>query len=354
MESASSDSSEAPKKRAPSLNYAESRRLHREVARKRIHEQVLHPIDTPSLLRDPLFHASSPIHKTIGSLKLLAAAVAVHVFIILVFAAVNDLMGEKSGYRPPERLVVQMIESVPPPPPPLPEQEDETVADAVPAPIPPDFAPKQPPPKKKPARKPKPPPKREKAPKPKPKDTSKKESENQAADSPPRRRTIGLDFESTTRGGTGPAMATGSSRMGETDQRATDPDLAKEPPSVGSTGGGTSSGETSRAIREQRTAANIPTRDVVFIKPKRRAPSKPPYPATLKAQGIEGDVQVRVRLDASGAVLGVSILRRSGHQAFDDAARDAALAEAFAPATRDGKAIPFTLSYSYRFRIEEN
>ena len=35
-------------------------------------------------------------------------------------------------------------------------------------------------------------------------------------------------------------------------------------------------------------------------------------------------------------------------------ARMAALRESFSPATRDGKGVPYTLSYSYRFRIEEN
>jgi TonB family protein len=82
-------------------------------------------------------------------------------------------------------------------------------------------------------------------------------------------------------------------------------------------------------------------------------PNRPEFPATLKAQGIEGDVTVRVDIAASGDVTSVTIVRSSGYPAFDDAAKRAAASERFAPAIRDGNPVPFSLSYSYRFRIEE-
>lgn len=331
-------------------NYAESRRLKRDEVRKRIHEQVLHPIDTPSLLRDPLFHPSSPIDSTIGSLKLLLTAVAVHGFIILVFAAVNDLMGEKGDYAPPERVVVQVIETRPPPPP-IPLPIEESIEEVVLAPLPPDFVPKDPTPPKPKATKRKEPTKKRiikrSDPVPPPKDP---------VAPPPRRRISGIDFSSTTPGGKGPAFATGTTRMAETGPTAVDPNIAKQEPEgqdVGTPKGkGNGTGKT--ATREQRVASNIPTRGSVFTKPKRKTPSKPPYPATLKAQGIEGDVQVRVTINAKGKVTKVGVLKGSGHKAFDDAATQAAKAETFAPATRDGNAVEYTLSYSYRFRIEEN
>ena len=135
-------------------NYAVAKSLQREAVRKRIHEQVLHPIDTPSLLRDPLYHPTSPIDSTIGSLKLLLTAIAVHGFIILVFAAVNDLMGAKAGFTAPDRVVVQVIETEPvPPPPPVVEPEKEVIE----APVQPDFVPKEPEPPKPEVTKPKPP-----------------------------------------------------------------------------------------------------------------------------------------------------------------------------------------------------
>jgi TonB family protein len=64
-------------------------------------------------------------------------------------------------------------------------------------------------------------------------------------------------------------------------------------------------------------------------------------------------VLVTVSLDATGAVQQASVLRSSGHAEFDSAALNAARAERFAPATRDGKPVPYTLSYTYHFRIED-
>jgi protein TonB len=103
----------------------------------------------------------------------------------------------------------------------------------------------------------------------------------------------------------------------------------------------------------QRVASHIPTRDTQFEKPKRLKPNRPEFPAALKAQGVEGDVVVRVDIAADGHVTGVAIVRSSGYPAFDEAAKRAATSEQFAPALRDGVAVPFTLSYSYRFRIED-
>jgi TonB family protein len=100
-------------------------------------------------------------------------------------------------------------------------------------------------------------------------------------------------------------------------------------------------------------ASHIPTRDTQFEKPKRLKPNRPAFPPALKAQGVQGDVVVRVDIAASGQVTSVTIVSSSGYPAFDDAAKQAAASERFAPARRDGIAVPFTLSYSYRFRIEE-
>ena len=59
-----------------------------------------------------------------------------------------------------------------------------------------------------------------------------------------------------------------------------------------------------------------------------------------------------VKLDAAGKVIDVRIIKKSDHPEFDEAARQAALREQFDPATRDGTAIPYTLSYTYRFRLK--
>ena len=95
--------------------------------------------------------------------------------------------------------------------------------------------------------------------------------------------------------------------MGATQQKAVDPELAaQEPPPT------------------QRKASHIPTRDEAFEKPQRLSADKPPYPETLKAQGIEANVLVRIDIDAEGRVTRVDILKGSGYPEFDEAARKAA------------------------------
>jgi len=310
--------------------YGLPRSQRRQQARVRIHRQVVRPIDTPGRLPDPLAHASSRLASTVTVARLVVAAVVIHGSIIAVFFAAAHLGGERIESPATEKLVVRIIEEPPPPPPP-PDEEPKEVQ----APVKPDFVELEPP-------KPEPPKARRKAKVPEP--IVEKEVEVAA---PVRHRIVGLNLESTVTGGKGPAFAIGTSRMGQTEHRAVDAKVAAKQPS----GGGAAT--VGQPVRQQRAATRIPTRDSVFVKPRRARPSKPSYPPTLKAQGIEGEVMVRVSIDATGKVTDVAIMRGSGHAAFDTAARTAARAEVFEAATRDGKAVPYTLSYSYRFRIED-
>ena len=158
----------------------------------------------------------------------------------------------------------------------------------------------------------------------------------------PPRRVVGLSLESTVGGGSGPTFGTGETRSGTTDSKAADPARKKAP---------TTTPEQAGSGNKQ--ATRIPTAGVKLVLPRRKKPVVPDYPPALKAQGIEADVPVMVSLDATGAVTAVKILKSSGHPELDEAARKAALAESFEPATRDGVAIPYTLSYTYRFRLED-
>ncbi len=312
--------------------YARCRSDRRQLSRELIHVRVLHPIETPRLVRDPLLRPGSAIRTGLSSARLVVTGVLIHGLIVSVFAIVNHLAGDRSEFRPPERVQVRIIDKLEPPP--VVEVEPER------GPVAPDFAPKEP-----------------EAPKSKPRVVPKKliavveetpePAEPEAA--PVRHRVVGLSFESTVSGGQGPSFGTGTTRMGRTENQAVAPTRAALAPT---SGGGQL--KSSGGKREQRVASRIPTRDAVFTDPKRARPSKPSYPAKLKAQGIEGSVLVRVHIDAAGNVSRVSVLKSSGHAAFDDAARRAARAEKFVPAKRDGHAVPFTLSYSYRFRIEDN
>jgi protein TonB len=152
---------------------------------------------------------------------------------------------------------------------------------------------------------------------------------------------VGLSLDNTVEGGSGPSFATGNTRRGRTADRAADPRAV--PPRAG----------PAAAEPKNQAASRIPTGSAKYVPPRRARPVQPHYPATLKAQGIEADVTVLVKLDAKGAVTAVDIIKSGGHPEFDEAARRAAEREAFHPATRDGTAIPYTLSYTYRFRLEE-
>jgi protein TonB len=161
-------------------------------------------------------------------------------------------------------------------------------------------------------------------------------------------RIVGLSMESATEGGDGPAFAVGNTRLGETAQRATAPkDVTPAPSGV--------PGPTRAAGpgRSNQAASHIPVAGVKYELPKRKRPQKPDYPATLKSQGIEEDIPVLVNIDAEGKVTSVKILKESTYPAFNDSARAAALAEEFEPATRDGVAMPYSLSFKYKFRLEE-
>ena len=318
----------APRERHEFARFSAGRNAKRQSARERIHAGVVHPIDTPRLLPDPLERRDSKAMSALAALRLVIAAGVIHAAVILSFAAIGYLAGQHETYQPPERLTVKIVETRPPPPPP-PAEEPRVE----PAPVVPEFEPPTPP--KKAEAPIKEPVKTQDAPAPTP--------EPEAAP----KRIVGLSLESTVEGN-GPSFATGTSRLGQTETQAAAPTLAQRAPAPAA-----ASAAAPQPGAAQRAASHIPTRDTQFEKPKRLKPNRPEFPAALKAQGIEGDVTVRVDISASGDVTSVAVISSSGYPAFDEAAKRAAASERFAPAVRDGKPVPFTLSYSYRFRIED-
>jgi protein TonB len=320
----------SPREQPKFAQFSGARNAKRQSTRELIHTRVVHPIDTPRLLPDPLARRDSRARSALVAIRLVIAAGVIHAAVIVSFAAVGFLVGRQRPYHPPERISVKIVETPPPPPPFVEEPPVE------PAPVVPEFEPVIPP--KRP-------------------DSPLKEPPKAAQDAPAEakepdpapRRIVGLSLESTVEG-SGPSFATGTSRMGHTDARATDPTQAKRAPAAASA---PAPAATPQPGAGQRVASHIPTRDTQFEKPKRLMPNRPEFPPALKAQGIEGDVTVRVDIAASGEVTSVTIVSSSGQPAFDDAAKRAAASERFAPAIRDGSPVPFSLSYSYRFRIED-
>jgi periplasmic protein TonB len=161
-------------------------------------------------------------------------------------------------------------------------------------------------------------------------------------------RVVGLSLDSTGAEGNGPAFAVGNTRMGDTDRKAVAPE-AVAPPSAEAPPVAAPSGPAAT----NQIATRIPVAGVKYVLPGRKHPRKPPYPPTLKSQGLEADVMVMVNVGATGKVLSARVIKASPYPEFNEAARKAALDEEFEPATRDGVPIAYPLSYTYRFRLED-
>lgn len=91
---------------------------------------------------------------------------------------------------------------------------------------------------------------------------------------------------------------------------------------------------------------------VKFEPPRRKKMMHPPFPETLRRQGIEADVPVMVSLDEAGNVVKVKLVNESRYPELNEAVRKTAMAEEFTPATRDGVPIAYSVSFTYRFRVE--
>ncbi len=77
-----------------------------------------------------------------------------------------------------------------------------------------------------------------------------------------------------------------------------------------------------------------------------------PYPPGALAQELEAQVEAELELDERGAVVAVEITKSAGH-GFDEAAALAMKQFKFAPAQRDGQAIPAIITYRYRFFLSK-
>lgn len=269
-------------------------------------------------ISDPLVHARSNAGRGLGRLALVAVgAIVAHGIVLAGFSAANSIASRfQSPEDPKEKIAVAIVDAPPPPPP---------VAEPTPEPPPPPEPPK--------VKKPKAPPVKEVAPSVDPID--------KPADPPPEppkeepKRVVGLDAESTVEGGEGPAFAAGNTRMGETDERAVDPNSVKPMPK--------GLVEDPRAGRRGDGPPVVP--------PKRKKPVAPVYPPKYREQGIEGEVLVRVLVDIEGRPKSVKVLKPSEYEFFNEEARKSALREEFAPAMRDGVAVEFPLLVRYRFNL---
>jgi periplasmic protein TonB len=77
----------------------------------------------------------------------------------------------------------------------------------------------------------------------------------------------------------------------------------------------------------------------------------PPYPASARAEGVEGDVRLELVVGPSGAVESARVVRGVGH-GLDEAALLAVREFRFAPATKAGSTVRVRMGWSMAFRLQ--
>jgi protein TonB len=90
--------------------------------------------------------------------------------------------------------------------------------------------------------------------------------------------------------------------------------------------------------------------DRVTYAPRRAGGPEPTYPVAARAEGIEGDVQVELVVNAQGAVETARVVRGAGF-GFDEAVLSAVRAWRFDPALKDGRAVRVRIRRSVQFRL---
>jgi protein TonB len=294
--------------------FVEKRNRQRQVAQVRAMAHVRVPLSSEFRAHRGLHRMPSWLRGAVGILVLLVS-VGLHVAFVITAFGISRLSHQKTAAR--QQVAIEVREAKPKEPPPPPPKEPE-----------PEVKPERAIPLRQ-------------APQPKVETQPKEPLKAQPA------RVVGLSFESTVGEGVGegegPAFGVGNTRMGETDKTAAPPkDVPKQTVNKGPT--------TVKPVANA-VATRIPVAGVVFAQAKRKKEVKPEFPPTLKTQGIEGDVPVIVWIDETGKVTSVKILKESPYPEFNEAAKKAAMADEFEPATRNGVPTATTLKYNVSFRL---
>ncbi|MBN8831449.1 MAG: TonB family protein [Sphingomonadales bacterium] len=79
---------------------------------------------------------------------------------------------------------------------------------------------------------------------------------------------------------------------------------------------------------------------------------RPDYPPAMRRDGLEGNVTVRVTIDARGRVTAIELVSASNPIFFEETRRQALRSWRFVPATRDGVAIESSQTMTVRFQLE--
>ena len=245
----------------------------------------------------------------------LVGALLVHgvVLLLIVTAKLRPVAVEPA--EPVELTVIERVQPRPPPPPepPKPEEKKPEPPPKVLRPKPKDLPP---PPKDAP------PPVKEDLPPP--------PNEDPPEDAKPQAPvTIGISMSSTTTAG-GFAAPVGNSLYGSAPRVATRPEDVQPYASP--------------------NGRYVPPHQVTEL-PVLLTEVRPAYPEEARKLGLEGQVVVRVTVDAAGKVAAAKIIKGIGH-GCDESALDAIKRDRFKPGTYGGEAITTEITFTMTFVID--
>ncbi len=235
----------------------------------------------------------------------IAVSAALHVGLV---AAVSR---EKAPAAPKsEPVEFEVVEREPPPPPPPPP---EPVPEPAPAPAP----------KPKVVRVDQPPP-------PPPPNSPPPPADTPPAKPPPVK--IGVSLGSTSEGGSF-AVGVGNTLYGKAEERAADPNAVKP-----------------YAAPPAPAPKYVPSTRLTSL-PKKLSEPRVDYPDEAKKAGIEGDVKLLLRIDETGKVVGVRVLKGPGY-GLEAAAEKAAWSWRFQPGLAEGTPVVTEIPLTYSFYLE--
>ncbi len=241
----------------------------------------------------------------------LAVSVGLHVGL---FALLAQEPPPKTPDAEPVEFVLVEKEPPPPPPPPPPEPIPDPVVEEKPAPKPPPVVAK-------------------KEPLPPPTPNTPPPAEPPPPDAKPAPIKIGISLSSTTEGGSF-AVGTGNTLYGKADAKAADPNEVK-PYQAG----------------ETKQAPYVPSSRVTSL-PSVSKVVDPGYTPEATRERIEGQVIMRVKIDAEGKVVDVRVIKGLGY-GLDERAVDAMRRTRFKPAKAGGEAVGTEISYTLTFFLQD-